>query len=412
LNSKTFLKNVVTLLSGTALAQAIPILISPLLTRIYSPGEIGVYTIFFATSNILAILSSGRLEQAVLIPKHRKDSFNVVKLAFCFSIIVSTISFLALLFFKSQISSLLGLSTISNWIFLIPLTSFFIVIFQVYSFWLNRNDKYLSISKGKVSQGVFMAFIQVSLSILGTVGLVLGRFVGAFFSSAYLFFLSIKLSPKLFLFNKSDLKTTLITYKDYPIYTMPNALLNSISNNLPLYLLESFYDAKATGFYSWSVRIIQGPMGMIIASLQQVFFREASKKYNNGESVFSLTKGVLKKLFLIGIIPYTVIFFYSPSIFAFVFGEEWRIAGEYTKFLVPWFFMVFLTSPISSIILIFNKQKIYFLYEFLLFISRLIALYCGYRFFNDPIYSVIFYGIVGFVFNSTLLIVLIRLSKK
>ncbi len=412
MNSNTFLKNVITLLSGTVLAQAIPILISPILTRIYSPDEIGVYTIFFATVNILAIFSSGRLEQAILIPKHRKDSFNIVKLSLCFSVVVCLLSFLVLLLFKTTISDLLGLTTISNWIFLIPITSVFLASFQIYNYWLNRNDKYLTISKGKITQGVIMGFIQVSISIIGILGLIFGRFISVLASSIYLFFFSRKISPKILPLNKEDLKHSLKTYKDFPLYTMPNAVLNSISNNLPLYMLENLYNAKVTGFYSWSVRIIQGPMGMIIASLQQVFFREASKKYNLGESLYPITIKILKRLFLIGIIPYTLIYLFSPELFAFVFGEEWRIAGEYTKYLVPWFFIVFLNSPISSLVLIMGKQKVYFVYEFLLFFSRGLALYLGYKLYDDPSYSVIFYGIVGFVFNFFLLIVLIKLSKN
>lgn len=412
MNSKTFLKNVVTLLGGTALAQAIPILISPVLTRIYSPDEIGVYTIFFATVNILAILSSGRLEQAILMPKHKKDSFNIVKLSFCFSLILSVIVFITLLLFKTKISNLLGLNEISNWIFLIPITSVFLASFQIYNYWLNRNDKYLTISKGKVTQGVIMGFIQVSCSLLGVLGLILGRCISVIASAFYLFFFSRKISPKFLPLKKESLKSSLKIYKDFPLYAMPNAVLNSISNNLPLYMLENLYNAKITGFYSWSIRIIQGPMGMIIGSIQQVFFREASKKYNLGESLFPITLKILKHLLLIGIIPYSLIFLFSPEIFAFAFGEDWRIAGEYTKYLVPWFFIVFLNSPISSLVLIMSKQKAYFIYEMLLFISRGAALYIGYKYYNDPKYSVIIYGLVGFVFNFVLLIVLIKLSKN
>ncbi len=150
---KKILKNVITLLNGTVLAQAIPILISPILTRIYTPDEIGVYTIFFATVNILAIFSSGRLEQAILLPKHKKDSFNVVKLSICFSLIVCMFSLIFLILFKNKISSFLGLDPISNWILLIPITSVFLAAFQIYNYWLNRNDKYVNTfcAKGKLT---------------------------------------------------------------------------------------------------------------------------------------------------------------------------------------------------------------------------------------------------------------------
>ncbi|WP_168800724.1 lipopolysaccharide biosynthesis protein [Psychroserpens sp. NJDZ02] len=412
MNSNKILKNVLTLLSGTALAQAIPVLISPILTRIYSPSEIGVYTIFFATVNILAILSTGRLELAILIPKHKKDSYSILKLSLAFSVIISAISLLILLLFKKSIGNILGLQSISNWILIIPLTSLFLAAFQTYNYWLNRNDIYFAISKGKVLQGVIMGFIQVTCSILGSLGLLLGRVLSVILSSLFLVFTSRKKSPKLLPINKNELKNSLRENKDFPLYTMPNAVLNSFSNNLPLYLLENLFSAKITGFYSWSVRIIQAPMGMIIGSIQQVFYREASKKHNEKESLYSITFKTAKYLFFIGLIPYIFIYFFAPQIFAFVFGEKWRVAGEYTKYLIPWFFLVFINSPISSLVLILGKQKPYFIYELFLFIFRGIALYLGYRLYNDPKYSIIFYGIVGFVFNFILLFILLNLSKN
>jgi len=40
-----FAKNVLTLMTGTTIAQAIPIAISPILTRIYTPEDFGVFAL-------------------------------------------------------------------------------------------------------------------------------------------------------------------------------------------------------------------------------------------------------------------------------------------------------------------------------------------------------------------------------
>ena len=231
-------------------------------------------------------------------------------------------------------------------------------------------------------------------------------------SSLYIIFVSRKFSPKVFPVRRDSLRVSLNENKEYPLYAMPNAVLNAISNNLPLYLLEFFYSAKITGFYSWAVRIIQGPMGMLTASIQQVFFRNASELYNNKGDLYSLTVKMYKRLFLIGIVPYIFIFFFAPDIFSFVFGKEWRIAGEYTSYLVPWFFVMFLNSPVSSLILILKKQKAYFMFEIALFAFRGLSLFAGYYFFKQAKYSIILYGAVGLLFNLLLLFILLRISKN
>jgi len=304
------------------------------------------------------------------------------------------------------------LSSLSNWILLIPISSFFLASFQTYNYWLNRNDNYISISKGKVLQGVVTGFVQVTSSILGSLGLVLGRFLSLLLSSLYLFIASRKKSPKLLPLKSEELKKTLKKHKDFPKYTMPNAALNAISNNLPIYLLENFYSAKITGFYSWAVKIIQGPMGMISSSIQQVFFRKASELYNKNGNLYALTLKMYKRLFLIGIIPYVIIFIFAQDLFGFIFGSEWRIAGEYTSYLTPWFFVMFLNSPISSLVLILNKQKVYLIFEILLFVFRGLSLFVGYFYFNEAKASVILYGIVGLAFNIILLFILLKISKN
>jgi len=412
MSQNSFLKNIVTLLSGTVLAQAIPILISPILTRIYSPDEIGVYVIFFSTVNILTIITSGRLEQAILISKHRKDSYTTLKLAIVFSLVVCFIAYIILLLFKNSVSNFLGLQSINNVIFLLPITSLFLSIFQIYNYWLNRNDKYITISKGKIVQSTTTAFIHITISILNSLGLVLGRVFGVITSTLFLFLSSKKISPKLFPIESNNIGESLQKHKKFPLYSMPNALLNSVSNNLPLYMLENFYSSKITGYYSWSVKIIQAPMGMLTSSIQQVFFRKSSELHNNGENLYKLTILMYKRLFLIGIVPYLILFFLAPDIFSSIFGKEWRVAGEFTTYLVPWFFIAFLNSPITSILLILGKQKLHLFYEIILLIFRGGALFLGYYYFNEAKYSVILYGISGLLFNIILFFILIKLSKK
>ena len=408
----SFLKNILTLLTGTVLAQAIPILISPILTRIYSPSEIGVYVIFFSTVNILAIISSGRLESAILVSKHRKDSYTTVKLAIVFSLVVCVVLYLFLIFTKEYIARFLGLSSIGDFIFLLPITALFLSVFQIYNYWLNRNDQYTSIAKGKIIQSTTTAFIHVSVSILNTLGLIIGRVLGVLISTLFLYISSRKKSPRKLPLDTIAIKKSLKTHRKFPFYSMPNALLNSISNNLPLYILERFYNADITGYYSWSVRIIQAPMGMLTSSIQQVFFKKSCELYNEGKSLHPLVVIMYKRLFLIGLFPYILLFILAPEIFSFVFGKEWRIAGEYTTYLVPWFFIAFMNSPITSILLTLEKQKMHLFYESTLFIFRGISLYAGYYFFNEAKYSIILYSLVGFIFNIVLFFILYNLSKK
>ena len=51
-NGTVFYKNILTLLKGSFLAQLIPLIISPFITRLYSPKELGILALFSSISVI------------------------------------------------------------------------------------------------------------------------------------------------------------------------------------------------------------------------------------------------------------------------------------------------------------------------------------------------------------------------
>ena len=54
------------MVSSTTFAQAIPLAVSPILTRIYSPDEFGVFAIYIAIFYILSSFSTMRYELAIV----------------------------------------------------------------------------------------------------------------------------------------------------------------------------------------------------------------------------------------------------------------------------------------------------------------------------------------------------------
>jgi len=89
-----FSRNVLTLMTGTTIAQAIPIAISPILTRIYTPEDFGVFALFIAIVGFFSVIASARYEQAILIPKKDEDAINIFALGF---IIICSISLFLLI---------------------------------------------------------------------------------------------------------------------------------------------------------------------------------------------------------------------------------------------------------------------------------------------------------------------------
>ena len=85
----TYARNVITLMTGTAFAQALPIAVSPILTRLYSPAEFGVFAMYLAVASILGVLVTGRYELAILIPKQDRDAIHIAALSAALSVLLS-----------------------------------------------------------------------------------------------------------------------------------------------------------------------------------------------------------------------------------------------------------------------------------------------------------------------------------
>ena len=86
-----FISNVLKLVSGSVTAQILGILLVPLITRIYSPDDLGIFQIFLSVSGILVIFSTFSYQFAIMLPKTEEDSANV---AFLCAILVTFISLL------------------------------------------------------------------------------------------------------------------------------------------------------------------------------------------------------------------------------------------------------------------------------------------------------------------------------
>ena len=108
-----FSRNVLTLMTGTTIAQAIPIAISTILTRIYTPEDFGIFALYMSIASMIAVVATGRYELAIMLPKKDEDAVSIVALSIIISFFVSFIALLIVSIFNTEIASLLGNPEIS-----------------------------------------------------------------------------------------------------------------------------------------------------------------------------------------------------------------------------------------------------------------------------------------------------------
>jgi len=355
-----FSKNVLTLTTGAAVAQIIPIALSPILSRLYSPQEFGVFSIFIAIASILGSIATLRYEMAIMLPDNNKDAFNVVAVSIILSFIISLIVFVGIFFLNDEILNFTHQKGVYEYVYFIPLCIFSIGIYQTFNYWSTRLQSYKNNAFSRIAQTSFTGIINIIYGVLqkGTLGLVLGNIGGQIIAALVLAFKAMSQSKTYLKFiSQKKIKYTIARYKAHATINTLHVLLDNILSYGISFLLVFFFTDAIVGFYSFSFRILKAPLSIIGTAMSQVFFQQANELYNSNQSIRNLILSIYKKQFLIGIIPFLILFVFAPVLFSFIFGKQWTEAGEVTQILAPWIFLNFLVSPVSSLPVIVNKQK-------------------------------------------------------
>ena len=375
-----FSKNVLTLMTGTTIAQAIPIGISPILTRLYTPEDFGIFALYMSVASIMSVIATGRYELAIMLPKKDEDAFNIVMLSIIITAFISFLSFLIAFFLNSQITALLGNPQISNWLYFIPITILFTGGYQSFNYWFNRKKQYKRLAQSKILRSGTTVTVNVSMGIgkLGSGGLIIGALFGQGIATFNLFQIALKNDKEMMHYVKKLKIFALIKkFKKFPLLNLPNALVDAIRVSGINILIAKFFTASALGQFSLAWKIVQMPISLIGNSISQVFFQKVSSVKKS--ELNTIVKKFIFKASAIALPLFLILYFFAEEIFVFIFGQNWRLAGQIVSILSPWLFLRFLTSPLSNIFIVLNKQEISLIFSIFYMLTPIVIL----LFFSD-----------------------------
>lgn len=409
-----FVKNVLTLMTGSIIAQAIPIAITPILTRLYLPEDFGIFALFLAITAVTGTIANAQYEQAIILPKEDCDALNLVVLGVFITVGISIVLLLVIVFFSNDIINLLGNNgNIKNWLYLVPVSTLLVGIFNSLKFFNIRKKKFKNVSVSLVSRSTSLSILQVLLGLIsiGPLGLILAQII-SYFTGNMILFRTIKESKYQNIITKENIKKQAGKYKKFPIYSLPSIFINSVYLNSLNFLISTMFTITTLGFYALTQRMVETPLGIIGNSFRQVYFQQASEAYSNNKNMNKLFVKIFKKLLLISIPIFTVLFFIAEPLFEFVFGEEWRIAGAYAKIIIPLAAIRFVSSPLSVTINIYQKQQILLLIN-ILFLTTTLGVFIVGESYNFSFELVLtYFSIIMSIEYALLLLICWRLSKR
>jgi len=367
------------LVTGTAVGQGMIILTSPLLTRIYSPANFGLFGLFVSFVNTASVVIGLRYEFAILAAEDDDVAKSVLLLTIFVCLPLSCILgavLLALVRFDVLSYGLLpaSLSFVAGAAFLIIGTS------TALRYWLLRMRAFRAIGEVSAWQGAFRALIPLAgaFTPLGLFGLVSGEIAGRAAGLVRMARQSSTAISEAVSHGVELLPDVARLYWKFPVLSVPSSLVEALANSLPLILIAHLFGESPAGLFFLVQRVVSLPATLVTTSIADVYHTRMAEYYRAARNeVRPFLVQSSRHLLLLGsvlVIPFAILLAFG---FSTIFGRSWGEGAGLVIAIAPWTIAALVVSPVSRVLLITQKLEHKLAYDVFALISSYAALYAA-----------------------------------
>lgn len=351
---------------SSALMQLVPLLTAPIIARLYTPAEFGIYAVFFALATILAAIAPMALTHATLLEADDRDAAHATLLTI--SVVAGFCALFAVLGLatpRSQKVAMFG-EAVVPYLPWLPLTILFSGIFNCLYTWAIRTRRFHLLSRNRIVLGLSTAALQVGIGLTkpGAVGFIVANLCGYGLAVALLLFPLMadlqRLRPD---FSARSALAQIIKHRALPMWTVPANLVNSISNFLPDLIIGRLFGVAQLGQFSLANRMVNFPLTFIASSAQDIFRQQASQEFNEHGHCRKTFNRFFFLMVIVTIALLIPMILAMPYVFPIIFGDQWGQAGVLVQAVGLLLVVRFVTSPLSYVWIIRGHQKLDFLWQ-------------------------------------------------
>jgi O-antigen/teichoic acid export membrane protein len=363
-----FRKNLITLVSGAGVTQLIPLLLAPVLARLYAPADFGLLALLMSIVGILGAVVSGRFELAIMHARGSSELRNLLFLPVLATAVGSLFFGGIMAVFHNQLAALFQKPALADWLIWGGIPLFCAGIVQTCTIYLSRKKEYRTVVTGRISQNLITGAVSISCALVVSNGngLAFGYVVGMLVIVIY--FVK-RVSWSLQGVSLSRLGALAKKYRQYILFSAPAALLDAATQSVPIFIIGAFYHAGVLGYFSQANRLLAVPLVLIGASVSQAFFQHAAEQRRERSPLMPLLYQTTKKLLLYSLPFFLIFMIIAPTAFRVAFGENWMVAGEYARLVAIGYWVRLGVSPISQIFFVVQRVKLGSSWQLLYFLT-------------------------------------------
>lgn len=404
-----------TLSLGTATAQSVGIALAPVLTRLYSPADLGALGLFTSFVVVAAVATSMSYELGIVSASNQEKAARLTWASMLLSVPVCAVCGIAL--YIMMHFQWLGYGVLPGYsIPLMVATLLFIGVFSNLRYWEIRQQHFEIVARTTVVQQATRSISQAVLGFagIGPAGLLFGEMmgrgagVGSLFRDAWPALKSVATRVR-----RSDLVSALAENRNLAVYSLPSSLIDTLAANLPLPLLVQLYGSALGGQFALMQKVLAVPWALIATSVADTFHSRiavcAREKPGEMLGLFVRTSA---GLFLLGLGPALILFLTGDRLFALVFGEPWTTAGTLAGITAPLFLVQIIVSPLSRLVFVLRGQKSKLIYDLALMAGILLIFGVAWRQKLSLVHTVWAITLVNILCYFIYYIVLLRIVIK
>lgn len=338
---------------------------SPIVSRLYpDPATWGTLAAFANILSCIAPVVCLRYEAAISVPESEDEADHLLMSSLGSAVVVSALTALFVLFGAGWLAAAFRDQNLPHYLWLLPISLLGLGLYTSFSYWLIRRRDFARVARTRVAQGLVQAGCQVVLGFLrsGTTGLVLGDVLGRVVGGGTIAISALKQRRKR---TWSEVWATARRYRSFPLVSGPANLVHNFTTTFTM-LLGPMYGAPALGFYYFGIRNLWAPVALVAQAMAQVYLGEASRWAREDPThMLRSFDSIVRKLALLGIVPFGLIGVLGGPLTAFVFGLGAQPTVVDARFQagvlaqiqsVSWWAM-FVVGPILNTLNILQRQS-------------------------------------------------------
>jgi len=362
LPKESYRSQVLILSGGTIFSQVLLVAVAPILTRLYTASDFGVLQAYLSISLFYTVAIALKFDMAVMLPSDDDTGANLVAVSLAATLGVGSAG--ALILFLCRNLSLPVLIALKPYLWLVPLSACGAGSYQVLNSWALRKKQFRTVATTKFTQAFSNITVQLGLGYwsVGPIGLLIGETLGRTSGTLALARAAWTQDRERFKgVRPGRMWASAIRYKKFPLVSAPSALINTAGFVLPPLLIGDFHGATVLGWFALADRVVQAPSNLIGTAISQAYTAAATKLvHTDTMGLYLLFTRTAKRLLMISVVPFGLIVWLGPSLFALAFGERWREAGVYARILAGVSVIGFTAWPLIPTLAILERQTLQF----------------------------------------------------